>query len=56
MPADGGDADALVGRFAQAGVDTKELAAQLQRNGATSFVDAWNELMGRIKAQASAVA
>jgi transaldolase len=56
MPADGGDADALVGRFAQAGVDTKELAAQLQRNGANSFVDAWNELMGRIKAQASAVA
>ena len=56
MPADGGDADALVGRFAQAGVDTKELAAQLQRNGAKSFVDAWNELMDRIKAQASAVA
>jgi transaldolase len=56
MPADGGDAEALVGRFAQAGVDTKELAAQLQRNGANSFVDAWNELMGRIKAQASAVA
>ena len=56
LPADGGDADALFGRFAQAGVDTKELAAQLQRNGATSFVDAWNELMGRIKAQASAVA
>ena len=56
LPADGGDADVMLGRFAQAGVDTGEVAAQLQRNGATSFVDAWNELMGRIKAQASAVA
>ena len=56
LPADGGDVDALLGRFAQAGVDTSEVAAQLQRNGANSFVDAWNELMDRIKAQASAVA
>jgi transaldolase len=56
MPADGGDADALLGQFAAAGVDTSEVAAQLQRNGAKSFVDAWNELMDRIKAQASAVA
>jgi transaldolase len=56
LPADGGDADAMLGRFAQAGVDTGEVAAQLQRNGAKSFVDAWNELMDRIKSQTSAVA
>ena len=56
LPADGGDADVMLGRFAQAGVDTGEVAAQLQRNGATSFVDAWNELMDRIKVQTSAVA
>jgi len=37
-------------------VDIGELAAQLQRNGAESFVDAWNELMHRIEAQTSAVA
>ena len=44
MPADGGDADALLARFAEAGVDLGALAAKLQSDGATSFVDAWNEL------------
>jgi len=38
------------------GVDLGDVAAQLQRDGATSFVDAWNELMDRIEAQTSAVA
>ena len=56
LPADGGDADALLKRFAAAGVDTGELAAQLQRDGAKSFVSAWNELMDRIKAQTASVA
>jgi len=28
----------------------------LQRDGANSFVNAWNELMGRIETQTSAVA
>ena len=55
LPADGGDADALLGRFTQAGVDLGEVAAQLQRDGAKSFVTAWNELLDRIKAQTSAV-
>jgi transaldolase len=56
LPADGGDVDLLLGRFAEAGVDTGQVAAQLQRDGASSFVDAWNELMGRIAAQTAAVA
>jgi transaldolase len=55
LPADGGDAGAMLGRFAQAGVDISEVAARLQRDGATSFVDAWNELLDRITAQTSAV-
>ncbi len=55
LPADGGDADAVLARFTKAGVDLSETAAQLQRNGAKSFVDAWNELLGRITAQSSAV-
>jgi transaldolase len=55
LPADGGDADVMLGRFAQAGVDTSEVAARLQRDGAKSFVDAWKELMERIEAQTSAV-
>jgi transaldolase len=55
LPADGGDADAMLGRFTEAGVDLGEVAARLQRDGATSFVTAWNELLDRIKAQTSAV-
>jgi len=55
LPADGGDADAMLARFTAAGVDIGELATQLQRNGAKAFVDSWNELLDRIKAQASAV-
>jgi len=56
LPADGGDADVLLARFTEAGVDLGELAAQLQRDGAKSFVDAWNDLVGRIDAQTSVVA
>ena len=56
LPADGGDADALLGRFTEAGVDLADVAARLQRDGAVSFVTAWNELMTRIEAQTSAVA
>ena len=54
-PADD-DMALLLARFTEAGVDLGELAAQLQRDGAKSFVDAWNELVGRIDAQTSAVA
>jgi transaldolase len=56
LPADGGDADAWLARFAASGVDVGELAAKLQRDGAASFVDSWNELIDRIKAQTAAVA
>jgi transaldolase len=55
LPPDGGDADAMLGRFTEAGVDTAALADQLQRDGAASFVDAWKELMDRISAQSSAL-
>jgi transaldolase len=56
LPADGGDADSLLHRFTQAGIDLAEIADRLQRQGAKSFVDAWNELLDRIREQTSAVA
>lgn len=56
MPADGGDCDEVLARFADAGVDVAALAAQLQSEGAQSFVSAWSDLMDRIEAQRSAVA
>ncbi len=56
LPADGGDADAALRRFADAGVDVTSLAAQLQTEGAESFVASWRDLMARIDAQRDAVA
>ena len=45
MPADGGDCEEVLAQFATAGVDVEALAAQLQDEGAKSFVKSWNELM-----------
>jgi transaldolase len=45
LPADGGDCEAVVAEFAKAGVDIDALAAQLQDEGAASFVKSWNELI-----------
>jgi transaldolase len=46
MPADGGDSEEVLARFAAAGVDVDALAAKLQEEGAASFANSWNELMG----------
>jgi transaldolase len=48
MSADGGDYATLFDQFATAGIDIYDLAAQLQDDGAKSFVSSWNELMGVI--------
>lgn len=48
MPADGGDCEEVLARFAEAGVDIYALAARLQDEGAKAFVQSWNELMGVI--------
>jgi transaldolase len=54
MSADGGDSAATLAEFAAAGVDVGALADRLQRDGADSFVDAWNDLMTRIDDQSGA--
>lgn len=53
MPADGGDSEEVLARFAQAGVNTDALAARLQDEGAKSFVKSWNELMGVIASKSA---
>jgi transaldolase len=55
MPADGGDCDEVLAQFAGAGVDVAALAAKLQSDGASAFVDSWHELLDRISAQSSAL-
>jgi transaldolase len=54
LPPGGGDADTRLGRFRDAGVDLGALAAKLQSDGASSFVDAWNDLIARVHKQRSA--
>jgi transaldolase len=48
MAEDGGDAETVLTRIRQVGVDVDTLAAQLQRDGAQAFVKSWNELLSRI--------
>jgi transaldolase len=48
LPADGGDCEEVLARFARAGIDVDTLASQLQDEGAKSFVNSWNELMSVI--------
>jgi transaldolase len=48
MSADGGQCEAMLDQFAKAGTNVDTLAAQLQEEGAKSFVTSWNELMGVI--------
>jgi transaldolase len=43
-------------QFAGAGIDVDALAAQLQTEGANSFVASWNELIGVIASKSAALA
>jgi transaldolase len=56
LPADGGDSEEVLARFAGAGIDVDALAAQLQDEGAKSFVGSWQELMSVIAAKSAALA
>lgn len=56
MSVDGGDADAMLTRFAKAGVDVDALARQLQHEGARSFVKSWQQLLQRIHDKTAALA
>ncbi len=55
LPPDGGDCEDVLAQFGKAGIDIDALAAQLQDEGATSFVKSWNELMECIDSKSSAI-
>ncbi len=55
MPTDGGDCEEVLTKFAKAGIDVDALAAQLQEEGAKSFVASWNELLGVIESKSAAL-
>src|SRR5262245_10794233 len=53
MAANGGDCEEVLAQFAKAGVNVDALAAQLQDEGAKSFVKSWNELMSVIASKSA---
>jgi transaldolase len=52
---DGGDCEEVLMQFAKAGIDVDALAAQLQDEGAKSFVKSWNDLMSVIAFKSAAL-
>ena len=55
LPFDGGDAEKVIAAFAKAGIDDDQLAADLQREGAESFVKSWKDLLDRIGSKHTAL-
>jgi transaldolase len=55
MGADGGDCEEVLAQFAKAGINVDTLAAQLQEEGARSFVKSWNDLMSVIASKSAAL-
>ena len=56
LPADGGRCEDTLAQFAKAGIDLVALAAQLQDEGAKSFVSSWHDLMAVIASKSAALA
>jgi transaldolase len=56
LPSHGGESETTLAEFTKAGIDPGALAAQLQDEGAKSFVKSWNELMTVIAAKSAALA
>ena len=53
LPADGGDCEEVLTEFAKAGINVDSLAADLQDQGAKSFVKSWTDLMAVIASKSS---
>ena len=53
LSADGGDCEEVLTRFGKSGVDVDALGAQLQDEGAKSFVKSWNDLMSVITSKSA---
>ena len=56
IPPDGGDCEAVLARFEEAGIDVDALATRLQDEGAKAFVKSWNDLLAVIAAKSAALA
>ena len=55
LPIDGGNCEEVLAQFAEAGIDVNAVAAQLQNEGAESFVKSWNDLMTVISSKSASL-
>ena len=55
LPADGGDCEEVLSQFASEGISVDALAAELQEEGAKSFVKSWSDLMAVIESKGTLV-
>ncbi|MFC5497295.1 transaldolase [Caenimonas terrae] len=56
MPADGGDAEAVLAQLRSQGIDDQALAQRLQREGAEAFSRSWTALLARIDEKRASLA
>src|SRR5271156_542394 len=55
LPVDGGNCEEVLAQFGNAGIDIDALAAQLQTEGAESFVKSWNDLLAVISSKSASL-
>jgi transaldolase len=55
VPADGGDCEEVLARFADAGIDVDALAERLQEEGKVAFVKSWNDMLESIESKRGAL-
>jgi transaldolase len=53
---DGGDAESMLAKHLEAGIDLTAVSAQLQSDGAKSFVKSWQELLAAIESKSKVLA
>jgi transaldolase len=52
---DGGECEKVLAAFAKAGIDIDALAGRLQKEGAASFVESWNDLVACVESKSAAM-
>ncbi|WP_280138235.1 transaldolase family protein [Methyloceanibacter stevinii] len=55
LPPNGGDCEETLAAFEKAGISVSDLAAQLQKEGAASFVKSWEDLLQSIETKSKAL-
>ena len=55
IPRDGADCEQVLAEFGRVGIDVEKLGADLQTEGAKSFVDSWKDLMSAIETKSKAL-